>query len=202
MTGEPRDMEMVVLLDESGSAIGTHPKSEVHSTTTPLHLAFSSYIVSTSGAVLLTQRALDKLTWPGVWTNSCCGHPAPGESLDRAVLRRVGQELGVHAAQADLVLPGFRYRAVMTNGVVENEMCPVYRIVVDDEVVIDAHPAEVAQTRWVEWAPFTQAVLGDGLDVSPWCAEQVAELSGLGENPLQWPVSAPTRLPPAARIDA
>ncbi|MDI6627410.1 isopentenyl-diphosphate Delta-isomerase [Rhodococcus cercidiphylli] len=189
----------VVLLDDEGRAVGTHDKTTVHTLDTPLHLAFSSYVVRSDGAVLLTRRASSKTTWPGVLTNTCCGHPAPGEKLDDAVLRRIGEELGLHAESAELVLPHFRYRAVMDNGIVENEICPVYRVRVDEHATLDPDPAEVEETRWVSWREFSAGVRGGTIDVSPWCRTQVEQLTALADEPLGWPASPDDMLPPAAR---
>lgn len=189
--------EQVLLLDESGSAIGVAAKATVHHTDTPLHLAFSCYAFDRAGRFLLTRRALGKRTWPGVWTNSCCGHPAPDEPIAEAIGRRLTDELGLPGPHApELLLPRFRYRTVMDDGVVENEMCPVYRVVVDGDPVLN--PAEVEDTRWVPWQAFAESVLAGTRDVSPWCVLQVRELSALGPDPLTWSAGAAADLPPAA----
>jgi isopentenyl-diphosphate delta-isomerase len=191
-------VEQVLLLDEVGNRIGLADKAEVHHADTPLHLAFSSYLFDEQGRTLLTRRALHKKTWPGVWTNTCCGHPAPGEVMADSVLRRLADELGLPGAtKLDLVLPRFRYRAVMPNGVVENEMCPVFRGVVTGEP--NPNPDEVDSTEWVPWTDFVESVLDGTRDISPWCAMQVAELVRLGPDPLAWPVADTQDLPPAAR---
>ena len=188
-----RAPESVVLLDEDGHAVGTADKWTVHHADTPLHLAFSCYLFDRDGSVLVTRRATHKTTWPGVWTNSCCGHPAPGEPLGDAVRRRVGQELGVTLDHLTLVLPRFRYRAVL-DGVVENEMCPVYVATTSDAVRPD--PDEVDDTRWEPWADFRTGVLDGTRDVSPWCRDQVAQLP---VDPLEAPSASTRDLPPAAQ---
>jgi isopentenyl-diphosphate delta-isomerase len=137
-----------------------------------------------------------KRTFPGVWTNTCCGHPRPGEPLDDSVLRRLRDELGIGSATLTLVQPGFRYRARMANGVMENEICPVYAAYAD--AAPDPDPAEVAETRWVDWAEFCQAVRAGQQPISPWCAMQLAELAALGSRPLAWIPADPAGLPPAA----
>lgn len=183
-------MEQVVLLDPAGNAIGVADKATVHHRDTPLHLAFSSYVFSDDGRLLVTRRAVVKKTWPGVWTNSCCGHPAPGEPIAEAVRRRLDDELGMTAYDVVPVLPSFRYRAVMADGTVENEICPVFRARCSGEVKPD--PAEVETYEWVDWPAFATAVLEGAREVSPWCRLQVAELAPLGP-PQDWPAA---ELPP------
>ncbi len=183
----------MILVDEAGRAVGTEDKATVHHAATPLHLAFSSYVFDGQGRLLLTQRAFGKRTWPGVWTNSCCGHPLPGEPLEDAVRRRLSDELGLTASRVELVLPAFRYRAEMPDGVVENELCPVLRVTCTGEVVPD--PAEVAAYEWASWADVVVRT-----DLSPWCLWQLDELKQLGPTPEEWPVADPALLPPAAQL--
>lgn len=168
--------ELVVLLDEEGNPVGTADKATVHHAHTPLHLAFSCYVLDGAGRLLLTQRAHGKRTWPGVWTNSCCGHPGPDEPLEDAVRRRVLQELGLVVTDLRPVLPDFRYRAEMSDGTVENEICPVYVARCAGLGPLVPDPAEVAAATWVDWATFREDVLAGRREVSPWCLEQVAAL--------------------------
>ena len=185
--------EQVVLLDEDGHAVGVTDKATVHHRATPLHLAFSCYVRDPDGRVLVTRRALHKPTWPGAWTNSVCGHPAPGEDLADAVRRRAAQELGLRLQAMALVLPAFRYRAVMDDGTVENEMCPVFVATTADAVRPDAD--EVDDFAWVPWPEFRESVLSGERDISPWCREQ---LRAMAADP--WEEGTPEGdLPPAAR---
>jgi isopentenyl-diphosphate delta-isomerase len=191
-TTAPGTTELVVLLDEDGRAVGTADKAGVHHADTPLHLAFSCYLFDADGNVLVTQRALHKRTFPGVWTNSCCGHPAPGERIDDAVRRRVEQELGTSVSGLRLVLPRFRYRAEQ-EGVVENEMCPVF--VGTAEGPVDPDPDEVGAARWEPWQSFRAGVLNGSREVSVWCREQVGQLPA---DPASAPAAEEVDLPPAA----
>ncbi|MES2093276.1 MAG: isopentenyl-diphosphate Delta-isomerase [Actinomycetota bacterium] len=168
------DTELVVLLDDSGSAIGSADKLSVHGSTTPLHLAFSCHVYDEAGRVLVTRRALSKLTWPGVWTNSFCGHPSPGEPLESAIARRASFELGIAVTHLEVVLPDFRYRATDASGIVENEVCPVYRAVTTD--VVEPNPAEVSEFVWLDPQALRQAVAAAPFAFSPWLGWQLEQL--------------------------
>src|ERR1700709_924018 len=100
-------VEQGVLLDPQGTPCGVADKATIHGVNTPYHLAFSCYVFDADGRFLATRRAHDKATWPGVWTNSCCGHPAPGEAPVAAVARRLWEELGLTSHQIVLALPDF-----------------------------------------------------------------------------------------------
>lgn len=168
--------ELVVLVDEVGVPLGTAPKSTVHSRDTPLHLAFSCYLFDDKGRLLITRRAIDKPTWPGVWSNSCCGHPWPGESPADAVRRRVKEELGFDVIDLRAVLPCFRYRAQAADGTVENELCPVFaaRVLgVGPEPAVD--PCEVMAWEWVPWETYMAVAEAASWAISPWSSEQLAE---------------------------
>ena len=166
--------EEVVLVDDAGHPIGAADKVSVHTFDTPLHLAFSCHVYRADGLVLVTRRALTKLTWPGVWTNSFCGHPGPAESLENAVARRAQHELGITVERLEVVLPDFRYRAVDASVIVENEVCPVYRAFTSDGVV--PNPDEVAEFAWVDPAALHDAAVAAPYAFSPWLGWQLEQL--------------------------
>jgi isopentenyl-diphosphate Delta-isomerase len=168
------DSDRVVLLDDEGREIGTAPKSTVHDLDTALHLAFSCHVVNDRDELLVTRRALTKRTWPGVWTNSFCGHPRPGEQVADAVHRRAADELGLVLREVELALPGFRYRATDANGVVEHEVCPVY--VARAGSLLRPDPAEVAEFRWVDPADLAAAIAAAPWAFSPWLVLQAPQL--------------------------
>lgn len=169
-----------MLVDDAGTAIGTADKATVHTTDTALHLAFSCHVYDSAGRVLVTRRALSKLTWPGVWTNSFCGHPSPDESTIDAITRRALVELGITVTDVRLTLPEFRYRAVDASGIVEHEICPVYTAVTTD--TIDPNPGEVSEWAWVEPDALRTSVAAAPFAFSPWLCLQLE----------QWPAEMPS----------
>jgi isopentenyl-diphosphate delta-isomerase len=108
----------------------------------------------------------------------------------------VRQEVGITVRGLRLVLPHFRYRAVMSNGVTENELCPVF--VGSAAEPPDADPDEVSELEWAPWSTFADDVLNSRRGVSQWCVEQVESLVRLGPDPLAWSPRPWSELPPAA----
>jgi isopentenyl-diphosphate Delta-isomerase len=136
--------DLVVLVDEQDHAVGTASKLAAHRTGA-LHRAFSVFLFDGRGRLLLQRRALAKYHSGGLWTNTCCGHPRPGESVTDAAGRRLREEMGIACALRPA--GAFRYRARLGE-LEEHEF---------DHVLVgrfdgDPRPApdEVADWRWVE----------------------------------------------------
>ena len=169
-------------MDDEGRAIGSMPKPLVHHGETPLHRAFSAYLFDDAGRLLVTRRALGKQTFPGMWTNTVCGHPGPGEDDADAIARRARFELGLDVADVRPALPGYRYRAEF-RGVVENEICPVYlgRFTRD----AGARPRRgggVGAAGLGARSARRQEAEGDDA-WSPWCREQATLIEAAGLVP-------------------
>lgn len=170
--------ELVVLAGPDGQPAGSADKATIHGADTPLHFAFSAYLLDSQGRTLLTRRALSKLTWPGVWTNSFCGHPAPGEPTPEAIARRARQELGIpreDLTEITEVLPDFTYRAEDSSGIVENEICPVYVVTLRDGASPAPNPEEVDSLFWLETSELLAAVDAAAPAFSPWMVAELAD---------------------------
>jgi isopentenyl-diphosphate delta-isomerase len=168
--------ELIVFVDENGKPTGeTGPKLASHNSATRRHLAFSCFVFKKSdNTVLLTRRAESKKVWPGVWTGSVCGHPMPGEAMEDAIRRRAAYELGLTDLHDITVkLPDFSYVTPPFKGVIENEFCPVYFAVTDEEPRLNSD--EVVEMRWLAWDDFV-AFLKSTPNSSDWVRKQLALL--------------------------
>jgi len=177
--------EHIYYVDGLGRPTGEiDEKLNAHHANTKLHAAFSCYVFNTDGKILVTQRAHTKKVWPGVWTNSCCGHPMPGEEREDAILRRLSYELGMTARDITCVLPHYVYKAPAYIGIVEHEFCPVYVAVAMSEP--HPNPNEVNDFRWLEWREFIDILHTDSDNYSVF-AQQVPRDDELGLlHPPKW----------------
>lgn len=167
-------MEHVILLDAQGASCGIQEKYAAHHTDTPLHLAFSCWLFNDRHQLLLTRRALSKKAWPGVWTNSVCGHPQLGESFEQAIERRCQYEIGVSVEAIAPVFPEFSYRETDSSGIVENERCPVYAARQASDIILNDD--EVMDYRWIGTDDLERAISAAPFLFSPWMVRQFNHL--------------------------
>lgn len=168
--------ELIQYVDESGQLTGeTEEKLAAHHAHTRRHLAFSFYGFDASGRFLATQRAHSKKVWPDVWTNTCCGHPAPGETAQQAIRRRLDYEVGItDATDVQCLLPAYMYTTPPYNGIVENEFCPVYigRIPTD----FTPNASEVEAYEWMTWPEYVADLAANPDKYSYWTKDQVQQM--------------------------
>ena len=139
--------EMVVLVDPQDRELGQMEKLAAHREGL-LHRAFSVFIFNTKGELLMQQRAPTKYHSAGLWSNTCCGHPRPGEALADAGERRLVEEMGLSVKLRPVF--NFTYTAKLEGGLVEKEIDHVLLGSVDIDPKPD--PEEACDWRWVDRA--------------------------------------------------
>ena len=143
-TMEAGNEERVVLVDNEDQELGTMSKSLAH-LEGRLHRAFSIFIFNNEGRLLLQRRAEHKYHSGGLWTNSCCSHPRPGEPVGQAASRRLKEELGISCDLSEEFT--FTYKADVGGGLVEHEFDHVFFGSYNGPVLPD--PNEVSDVRWM-----------------------------------------------------
>lgn len=133
-----------MLVDEHDVWIGTADKAAVHRTGA-LHRAISIFITNSKGEILLQQRAAHKYHSGGLWSNACCSHPTPNEPTYMAAYRRLREELGIDTILTPVAK--LRYRAAVTEGLIENEFDHIYNGEWDGDVL--PCPDEVSNVMWI-----------------------------------------------------
>jgi isopentenyl-diphosphate delta-isomerase len=136
--------EQVILVDEHDRELGAGEKLEAHRAGA-LHRAFSVFVFDAAGRLLLQKRARAKYHSGGLWSNTCCGHPRPGEATPAAARRRLMEEMNFDCELREAF--GFLYRAELDGGLVEHEYDHVFVGRFEGEPAPDA--AEVEDWRWL-----------------------------------------------------
>ena len=140
------NIEKVILVDENDNEIGEIEKMEAHEKAV-LHRAISVFIFNSQGEWLLQQRTFDKYHSKGLWTNTSCSHPAPGETSLEAAHRRVDQEMGLASVLTEIF--HFTYIQELENNLTEHEIDHVFWGVTDN--VPEPHPAEVMSYKYINF---------------------------------------------------
>ena len=167
-----REQLLVELVDGAGAGIGACTVAEAHTAPGRPHRAFSVLLYDEAGRVLLQRRAAVKTRFASRWSNTCCGHPAPGQEVAAAAADRLAAELGLGAsAVGPLTEAGvYTYRAVdARNGRVEHEWDHVLvGALRDGEPVPD--PAEVSECAWLAPERLRASMTADPDSYTPWLA--------------------------------
>jgi isopentenyl-diphosphate delta-isomerase len=165
--------EPLILVDEGNRALGTASKLAIHEAGL-LHRAFSIFMVDGRGRILLQRRNPRKYHSGGLWANSCCGHPRPGERTVTAARRRLNEELGV----GDPLTFGFlaRYQAELDHGMRENELVYVYFGRLLSKTKPD--PAEVVGLEFVSLAELKRRIKQKPASFTYWMKHYVSEHAG------------------------
>ena len=174
--------EAVILVDENDSAIGSASKVSAHYQAGLLHRAFSVLMFDREGRLLLQKRADDKVTFPGVWANSCCSHPLSSDTeselidasgVKRAAIRKLHQELGISPDELSLddfhFVTKMMYSARMNADWIEREIDHI--LVIQADVDIKINQNEVSEIKWVSKQELRQILAGDidiGGEIAPW----------------------------------
>ena len=172
-------MEEVILVDEQDRPIGAMEKMEAHEQGL-LHRAFSIFVFNSEGELLLHQRAFDKYHSGGLWTNTCCSHPRPGETVLEAGHRRLMEEMGMTCELHERFT--FHYRSELDQGLIEHELDHVIFGVSDELPVLN--PEEVAAYRYASLEEISDEMANDPDLFTEWfkiCFAEVLKHRNSGE---------------------
>lgn len=160
--------EYVILVDINDSVIGQQEKLKAHELA-QCHRAFSVFIYRLNAKneieILLQQRHEDKYHCGGLWTNTCCGHPRPGEKTDDAATRRLFEEMGIQSHLKEVGV--FHYVASFENGLTENEVDHVFIGTMEYETV-NPHPEEIQDYRWITLQNLNLELHEKSAQFTPW----------------------------------
>ncbi|PIQ63226.1 MAG: isopentenyl-diphosphate delta-isomerase [Bacteroidetes bacterium CG12_big_fil_rev_8_21_14_0_65_60_17] len=174
------DNNQVILVDERNQEAGTASKDDVHARGL-LHRAFSVFLFDSSGRQLIQRRASNKYHTGGLWSNACCSHPHPGESVDLAVKRRVREELGL---ECDVnYLFDMKYRSELQGGLIEHEYDQVYAGTFSGPLRPD--PSEIAATRLVDFPSVQSELTSQPGAFTPWFRLLAREVERAMREPVE-----------------
>lgn len=153
----------VILVDEKDNQIGVMEKMEAHRKAN-LHRALSVFIINSAGEWLLQKRAMDKYHSRGLWSNTCCSHPFPGENIVAAAKRRLMEEMGLHCELKELF--SFIYKEKLDNEITEYEYDYVFAGISDEDPVINSD--EVIDWKRINFMDLQNDVRNNPLNYTVW----------------------------------
>ena len=177
--------EYVIVVNAADEELGREEKLQAHRVPV-LHRAFSVFLLDERGAMLLQRRAAGKYHSAGLWSNACCGHPRPGESVLDAATRRLQEEMGIWCT----LLPAgtVSYSIDVGGGLREDEFNHVFVGLFSGDANPD--PAEVGAWRWMTPDTLGAPRAGTSREFTPWFGVVFERLR-------QWLQGKPAQLPAA-----
>lgn len=176
------DNDCVILVERDDREVGTLDKLAAHQSGV-LHRALSVIVARSDGSLLLQKRAAAKYHSGGLWTNTCCSHPRPGEAVDIAAHRRLEEEMGFACPLTPLFT--VHYRANVSNDLIENELVHVFGGRFEGEP--NPNPAEVEDWRWASPEAIRQDVTAHPDRYSVWFRKYLnefgSEIGGIATVP-------------------
>jgi isopentenyl-diphosphate delta-isomerase len=160
------DDEPLILVDSQDHIIGYDTKDRVHSDQGLLHRAFSIFLITQDGHVLIQQRAAQKRLWPNYWSNSCCSHPRRGENYYQAAHRRLREELNIDTPL--YFLYQFQYQAPYQDLGSEHELCSVYLGQLPHTFSININSNEIAAYQWLDYNQVDALIADLQIKTTPW----------------------------------
>ena len=156
-------MEQVILVDEDDNEIGVMEKMQAH-VEAKMHRAFSVFIFNSKNELMLHKRASHKYHSGGLWTNTCCSHPSPGETTINAAHRRLGEEMGFDCPLEEKF--SFTYCKKLDNELTENELDHVFTGQYNDKPLLN--PEEVEDWRWISLEELKKSIHSNPHDYTEW----------------------------------
>jgi len=156
-------MEHVILVDKDDNELGSMEKMEAHRKGV-LHRAFSVILFNSKGEMLLQKRSSGKYHSAGLWTNTCCSHPKPNESMETAIHRRLKEEMGIDVPLKFAYT--FVYKVALDNELTEHELDHVYIGSFDGEPAINKH--EVESWKFIDRASLKAEILKHPENFTHW----------------------------------
>lgn len=159
--------EMVIGVDADDNEIGPISRAEAHNGQGVLHRAFMVLLLDSQGRILIARRSGLKRLWPGIWADSCAGHPLPGQDLAEAANKRLVEELGCSATLTPI--GRFIYRAQWGGAGTEYESCHVFVGRACSEIKPD--PAEVSEVEYISREQLDEEIAARRGDFAPWLVD-------------------------------
>ncbi len=165
--------DKVILVDNDDKPLGETGKMDAHRNAL-LHRAVSVFLFNSKNQMLLQKRAMDKYHSTGLWSNTACTHPYPGESNKEAAKRRLKEEMGIETEVEEIF--HFIYRERVDDNLTEHEFDHVF--IGFSDTMPEPDPEEVCDYRY-----FDKKSLMDEIDNNPekftvWFRKIVATVFG------------------------